>query len=142
MPDESRPDFFLCDIPQEATLNEEMVLAAADTLRKNAETYLHPRKIEHQVALIENLVKLWSDEMYPLRRELLSHCGKAIRFSQEIFTSGLEETLKSLTRDRIYQLLKIELGNERSLDTWYRHLQNDDEPSHASHRHHRYRVVL
>ena len=133
MPDESRPDFFLCDIPQEATLNAEMVLAAADTLRKNAETYLHPRKIEHQVALIENLVKLWSDEMYPLRRELLSHCGKAIRFSQEIFTSGLEETLKSLTRDRIYQLLKIELGNERSLDTWYRHLQNDDEPSHASH---------
>ena len=34
MPDESRPDFFLCDIPQEATLNAEMVLAAADTLRK------------------------------------------------------------------------------------------------------------
>ena len=133
MLDESRPDFFLCDIPQEATINEEMILTAADTLRKNTETYLHPRKIEHQVTLIENLVKCWSNEMYPLRRELLTHCGKTIRFSQEIFTAGLEETLKSLTRDRIYQLLKIELGNEKSLDTWYRHLQNDDEPSHASH---------
>lgn len=137
---EQRPNYFLCDMPSEATLSSNMVQEAIATLQQNAETYLHPRTIEHQVTLIENLTQLWMDEMFPYRCELLGHCGGKIRFSREIFSHGLDEVFRTLTRERIYQLLRIELGNERALDGWHRHLQSEEAPAHSSH-HFSFRLV-
>ena len=94
---EQRPNYFLCDMPSEATLSSNMVQEAIATLQQNAETYLHPRTIEHQVTLIENLTQLWMDEMFPYRCELLGHCGGKIRFSREIFSHGLESVSHSYT---------------------------------------------
>lgn len=135
-----RPDYFLCDMPPEATLTSNMVLEAIDTLQRNAVTFLHPRSIEQQVSLIEQLGKLWMDEMFPYRCELLNHCGGEIRFSREIFSHGLDEVFRTLSRERIYQLLRIELGNENALDGWHRHLQSEDAPAHSSH-HFSFRLV-
>ena len=85
---EQRPNYFLCDMPPEATLSSNMVLEAIDALQRNATSFLHPRTIEQQVSLVEQLAKLWMDDMFPYRCELLKHCGGEIRFSREIFSHG------------------------------------------------------
>lgn len=137
---EQRPNYFLCDTPPNTHFSSDFIIDAADTLRRNAELYLHHRTIDQQVSLIENLISIWSDEMFPLRCELLGKSEKEIPFSREILSHGLEETFRSLSRERIYHLLKIELGHEKALDGWFRHLQSDDVPSHSSH-HFSFRLV-
>lgn len=140
MPYEQKPDYFLCDTPTEAFFTEEMILDGATTLQRNAEKYLHPRTVDQQVTLVENLAQLWLDEAYPIRRELLDHCEKDIHFSREVLAQGLTEVFHALSRERIYHLLKIELGHEKALDGWFKHLQSDEAPSHSSH-HFSFRLV-
>jgi len=112
-----------------------MLSEAADTLRRNAEQCLHDRSTDQQISLIEELISIWSDDMFPLRCELLNKCDqKQIHFSREIFSHGLDEIFKCFSRERLYHLLKVELGSEKSLDGWYRHLKSEDAPAHASHR--------
>lgn len=140
MPYEQKPDYFLCDTPPEASFAEEMLLEGATTLQRNAEKYLHPRTVEQQVTLVENLAQLWLDEAYPIRRELLDHCEKDIHFSREVFSHGLDEVFHTLSRERITHLLKIELGHEKALDGWHKYLQGEEVPAHSFH-HFSYRLV-
>lgn len=135
-----RPDYFFCDTPPESIITSDMLLDGIDTLKRNAEQFLHSRDVNQQISLIEELVNNWTNEMFPLRCELLDQCGKNIRFSREIMAHGLNETFKTLTRTRLYQLLRIELGETNALDNWYKHLQSEDAPSHSS-QHFSFRLV-
>ena len=66
------PNYFLADLPAEATLNPSMVREACLTLKRNRRLYLAHRPTHSLVALLAALAKEWLDPEFPFRKMALA----------------------------------------------------------------------
>jgi hypothetical protein len=65
-------NYFLADLPPEATLSPGMITEACQVLKRNREQYLAGRTTEQQVKLLCRLAEEWQDPASPFRQMALA----------------------------------------------------------------------
>ena len=109
------PNYFLADLPPEATLSPGMISEACQTLKRNREQYLANRSTQSLVNLLDNLAANWLEPEFPFRKYALENAG-AIGFSRQTLERGLDNFFKQLAREHFHSLLVEEFGDVKRLD--------------------------
>lgn len=110
------PNYFLADLPVDATLSPALLAEACMTLKRNREHYLAPRSTEDIVRLISRVADNWMDAEYPFRQRALAHGPEHTGFSRATIERGINEFFGPLTRESLHALLTQDLGDARRLD--------------------------
>ena len=111
------PNYFLADLPSEATLSPAMLTEACQTLKRNRERYLAGRSTEQLVRVLGDVAEAWLKPDHPFRKLALELGPAETRFSRETLQHGLDDFFKQITPDNLRALLVQELGDVRRLDT-------------------------
>jgi hypothetical protein len=109
------PNYFLADLPAEATLSPAMISEACQTLKRNRERYLLNRSTENLIKILSNVADGWLQEENPFRKLALENAA-TIGFSRETLAIGLDNFFKQLTRENFQSLLVQEFGDAKRLD--------------------------
>jgi len=120
------PNYFLADLPPEATLSASMLGEACQTLRQNRERYLANRSTESLINLLSDVAAAWLDPGYPLRKRTLEQGPDATGFSREVLAKGLDAFFAQLTPNNFRLLLEQDFGHRRRLDEMTRSGPEDD----------------
>lgn len=110
------PNYFLADLPPEATFSSQMIEDACRTLKRNREQYLVNRTTASLIRLIAGVCENWLDAEYPFRKFALLHGPKATGFSAPTLAAGLDQFFRQITPESLNALLVQELGHARRLD--------------------------
>lgn len=116
---EPLPNFFLADLPPGDSLTPAVITEACRTLKRNRERHLLERNTASIVRTISSIASNWLDPEYPFRKQALAEGPSATGFSVETLIQGLDTYFKSVTQDRLTNLLEQELG----------HIDRMDQPS-------------
>ena len=110
------PNYFLADLPGEATLGTMMIVEACQTLKRNREKYLRGRSTANIVQLLSELGANWLRPDFPFRQLAMEHGPAETGFSVPVLTAGLDAFFRQLTRDNLQALLLQELGHAQRID--------------------------
>jgi hypothetical protein len=110
------PNYFLADLPPEATLTSSMITEACRTLKRNREQYLAVRSTSHLVKVLSETAENWLQPEYPFRRLALDVGPSVTGFQRATLVRGLDAFFQQLTRDNLHALLVQELGHAHRLD--------------------------
>lgn len=110
------PNYFLADLPPEATLSASMVTEACQTLKRNREQYLAHRNTQSIVHIISSVASDWLRADNPFRRMALEQASSQLGFSKETMARGLDTFFRELTAQRLEALIIAELGHGQRLD--------------------------
>jgi hypothetical protein len=113
------PNYFLADLPPEATLTSAILKEACDTLRRNREHYLAQRSIQSLIGTFVGIGANWMDPDYPLRKYALQHGPEATGFPSRTLCKGLESFFSQLTTENFDALLEQDFGDARKLDQMF-----------------------
>ena len=120
------PNYFLADLPPEATLSAAMVGEACQTLKRNRRHYLARRHTHSLVTVLADVARNWLSPEYSFRRLALERGPAATGFSGPTLARGLDAFFKHLTADACHALLEQDLGHAHRLDE----LVSDDAERH------------
>lgn len=112
------PNYFIADLPPEATLTVKMLREACDALKQNREQYLRPRTAEQIIRILARLADNWLDPEFPFRRYVLEKGPAITGFSESILSQGLDSFFRPITPDSLTAFLQQELGHPGRLDTF------------------------
>jgi len=110
------PNYFLADLPPEATLSAAMIGEACQTLKRNRERYLAHRSTHSLVKTLSELALGWLDPENPFRKLALERGPAATGFTGPTLARGMDSFFKSLTPEAFEALLEQDLGHARRLD--------------------------
>jgi hypothetical protein len=110
------PDFFLADLPPEATLSPAMITASCENLKRNRARYLAARTTNEIVKILCEVAAEWRLPDNKFRKYALEHGSNATGFSREILAKGLDDLFEPFTPAGFDALLEQELGQARRLD--------------------------
>lgn len=117
------PNYFLADLPPEATLSPLMIAEACQALKHNREHYLMNRSTESLIKTLSRVADGWLEPENSFRKYALEHAGPeagvpGIGFSRETLARGLDQFFGQLTRDNFQALLTQEFGDVKRLDAF------------------------
>jgi hypothetical protein len=110
------PNYFLADLPPEATLSAAMIGEACQTLKRNRERYLAHRSTHSLVKIMSDVGQSWLEPNYPLRKLALERGPAATGFTSATLARGLDSFFKQLTQEHFHVLLEQDLGHGHRLD--------------------------
>jgi hypothetical protein len=110
------PNYFIADLPPEATLTPTMLEEACQTLKRNRERYLAERATASLVKLLSSNAEDWLHPDYPFRKMALQDGPKATGFSSVTLAKGLDAFFLQVTTENLRALLVQELGHAQRLD--------------------------
>jgi hypothetical protein len=110
------PNYFLADLPPEATLSAAMIAEACQTLKRNRERYLAHRPTHSLVNVVSGVANSWLEPTYPFRKLALERGQAATGFSAATLAGGLDCFFRQLTRENLLALLEQDLGHAQRLD--------------------------
>ena len=110
------PNYFLADLPREATLSPAMIGEACQTLKRNRARYLEERTTQSRIDLLGGLARDWLDPGNRFRQLALEQGPNTSGFSRPTLEAGLNTFFKQLTPDNLHALLEQDLGHARRLD--------------------------
>ena len=110
------PNYFLADLPPEATLTQAMIEDACQALKRNREQYLAVRATSSLIRLLSDVAENWLLPEYPFRQLALSQGPKATGFSSATIAAGLDAFFRQLTAENLHALLVQDLGHTQRLD--------------------------
>lgn len=110
------PNYFLADLPPEATLSPSLVSDACLTLKRNRHDYLLRRSTEQIIRTLSAVAAEWLRPEFELRQLALLHGPAALGFSRDTIARGLDGFFRQLTAENFHALLKQEFGDVRRLD--------------------------
>jgi hypothetical protein len=110
------PNYFLADLPPEATLSAAMIGDACQTLKRNRERYLAQRSTHAIVGILSDVARHWLEPEYPFRKLALERGPAATGFSSATIARGLDSFFKHVTREECHALLEQDLGHAQRLD--------------------------
>jgi hypothetical protein len=105
------PNYFLADLPREATLRPAMITEACQTLKRNRERYLATRSTAELIRVFSDLAADWLSADFPYRLKALEWGPAVTGFSRETLAVGLDRFFAHLTADNLHALLEQELGH-------------------------------
>ncbi len=104
------PNYFLADLPPEATLSPMMISEACQTLKRNRERFLANRTAQSLANFLAALAESWLQAEYPFRKFALENAA-ATGFLRGTLERGLDNYFKQLTRENFRALLIQEFGS-------------------------------
>jgi hypothetical protein len=110
------PNYFLADLPPEATVTPGMITEACQTLKRNRERYLAGRSTASLVKTLSDVAAEWLVESSPFRKLALEQGPAATGFSRPTLARGLDAFFRQLTRENFLALLEQDLGHPERLD--------------------------
>ena len=110
------PNYFLADLPPEATLSPAMITEACQTLKRNREHYLAARSTDGLVKILDEVAESWLQPNNFFRSLALELGPEKTGFSRATLTKGLDNYFRQLTRDNFHSLLQQEFGDAKRLD--------------------------
>ena len=110
------PNYFLADLPPEATLSPAMITEACQTLKRNRERYLASRSTSSMVKVLSAVASNWLQAGDPFRKLALELGPAKTGFSRETLAKGLDNFFCQLTSDNFHTLLVQEFGDAKRLD--------------------------
>lgn len=110
------PNYFLADLPPEATLGATMISEACATLKRNRQRYLAERPTENLVQLLSGVAEVWLQPENPFRKLALEFGPAQLGFGPATLANGLDSFFRQLTRNNLDALLTQDLGDARRLD--------------------------
>lgn len=110
------PNYFLADLPGEASLNPGMITEACQTLKRNRAHYLVHRSTHSVISLLCQVAQNWLNPEFPLRRWVLGQGPGALGFSPRTLELGLETFFRQWTPTGFESLLEQDLGHPHRLD--------------------------
>jgi hypothetical protein len=110
------PNYFLADLPPEATLSPAMVTEACRTLKRNRAQYLAQRSTDSLVGVLCDVAEAWLKPDNAFRRRALELGPEKTGFSQATLQKGLDNFFHQFTPENFHALLAQELGDARRLD--------------------------
>jgi hypothetical protein len=105
------PNYFLADLPPEATLSPAMITEACQTLKRNRERYLAGRSTENLIQILSDVAEGWLDEENRFRKLALELGPAEAGFSRATLEKGLDNFFRQLTTENLDALLVQELGD-------------------------------
>jgi len=123
------PNYFLADLPPEATLSPAMLEEACQTLKRNRSLFLAHRPTQSLIRTLSNLAGHWLEADYPFRKMALELGPGETGFSRATMARGLDSFFKELTPQNLGSLLEQDLGHLDRLDGL-----TSAEPEQRSHR--------
>jgi hypothetical protein len=121
------PNYFLADLPPEATLSPAMITEACQTLKRNRERYLAGRSTENLIQILSDVAEGWLDEENRFRKLALELGPAEAGFSRATLEKGLDNFFRQLTTENLDALLVQELGDAVAVTG------EAVSPRHASH---------
>jgi hypothetical protein len=118
-------NYFLADLPPEATLSPAMVAAACDTLKHNREKFLAPRKTGDIIKLLCEVAAGWLRPENQFRQLALAETN-GTGFSRATVARGLDDFFRRFTPENFHALLAQDLGEAAAKAVM------DDLPDHAA----------
>lgn len=109
------PNYFLADLPPDATLSPKMITAACDTLKRNREKYLAPRKTDDIVKTLCEVAAGWLQPENKFRRLAVESNPDAVGFSKVMMEKGLNDFFRRFTPENFEALLKQDLGGDANI---------------------------
>ena len=109
------PNYFIADLPPEATLTAAMIGEACQTLKRNRETYLAGRSTLSLVESFCGLADAWLEPEYRFRKLALQNAA-ATGFSAATLANGLDAFFKTFTPENFNALLVQDFGHARRLE--------------------------
>src|SRR5947207_9808582 len=110
------PNYFLADLPPEASLSATMVNEACQTLKRNRERYLAIHSTRSIIKVISSLAKTWLEPAYPFRKLALEQAPATLGFSGPTLAAGLDSFFEQLTDENLQVLVEQDLGHAQRLD--------------------------
>ncbi len=110
------PNYFLADLPPEASLSPTMIGEACQTLKRNRELYLAHRSTRSLINVLSHVTQHWLNPEFPFRKLALAEGPNATGFSRQTLASGLDDFFKQLTPEAFQSLLEQDLGHAERLD--------------------------
>ena len=110
------PNYFLADVPADATISPTLVSEACVTLKRNRQSYLLRRTTDQIIRTISGVAAEWLNPDNRFRRLALDHGPAVLGFSRETLARGLAGFFGQLTTENFHALIKQELGDARRLD--------------------------
>jgi hypothetical protein len=110
------PNYFLADLPPEATPSPAMITEACQTLKRNREHYLAARSTDGLVKILDEVADSWLQPHNSFRRLALELGPAQTGFSRATLEKGLDNFFRRLTRDNFHSLLQQEFGDATRLD--------------------------
>src|ERR1035437_9760137 len=110
------PNYFLVDLPPEATLSAAMIGEACQTLKRNRGHYLAHRSTHSLVRTLSDLAQSWLNPDYSFRKLALERGPDATGFTGPTLARGLDSFFKQLTPEAFHALLEQDLGHAHRLD--------------------------
>jgi hypothetical protein len=105
------PNYFLADLPPEATLSPKMIAEACLALKQNREKFLLPRTTDSLVKLLCEVAAEWLQPDNKFRKLALELGPAETGFSKPILERGLDDFFKQFTLENFQALLQQELGD-------------------------------
>lgn len=109
-------NYFLADLPPEATVTSALIREACATLKRNRETYLRHRSTEQIIQVVAGVAEAWLQPDNDFRQLALAQGPGQLGFSRETLARGLDEFFRQLTVANFQVLLEQEFGEARRLD--------------------------
>src|SRR5215831_13309663 len=103
------PNYFLADLPPDATLSPAMIASACDTLKRNREKFLLPRSTDDIVKVLSAVAAEWLQPENRFRRLALELGPEQTGFSRAILEKGLDGFFRQLTPENFDALLRQDL---------------------------------
>ena len=110
------PNYFLADLPPDATLSVAMIGEACATLKRNRARYLAERPTENLVRILSEVAAGWLQSESPFRTLALELGPAQTGFGRETLVNGLDHLFGQLTREHLHALLTQDLGDTHRLD--------------------------
>lgn len=110
------PNYFLADLPPEATLSPAMIEEACRTLKRNREQYLLHRSSDGMVKVLCEVAEGWLEPENPFRKSALELGPAETGFSRETLAKGLDNFFRQFTPENFHALFIQELGDAKRLD--------------------------
>jgi len=112
------PNYFLADLPPEATLSPTMIAAACDTLKRNREKYLLSRSTDEIVKVLCEVAAEWLQPESIFRRLALKLGPDQTGFSHATLARGLDGFFSRFTPGNFQALLAQDLGADTGRHFW------------------------
>jgi len=122
------PNYFLADLPPEATLSPAMLTEACQTLKRNRERYLAGRSTEQLIRVLSDVAEAWLQPDNTFRKLALELGPAETGFSLATLKHGLHGFFRQITRDNLQALLVQDLGK----DSCHVSSVTGHDPHHAS----------
>ena len=112
------PNYFLADLPPDATLSGALITEACQTLKRNRQQFLVNRPTTSIIRLLCSVAEDWQKKTYSFRQLALAEGPKHTGFSRHTIERGIDDFFSQITEENLENLILQELGHTKRLDAF------------------------